>query len=195
MHSRSGFSGSPVFAYRTFGSDLTQVQFGEPFDSIELEVDELELEPSRLGSMTGGQSFSGRIRGRSGRLMARNLFKFLGIHWGQFPELWELQDKKRLKKSRKGLILDGAYVDGLSGMTCVIPAWNILEVLDMPDLGKLREPAIAAAIEAQKLRRFSRPLPEAAAKTKASDENPTHKEDFTSLPDAAAKTKPQGDQT
>src|SRR5205823_82762 len=36
MHSRTGFSGSPVFVYRTFGSDLTQ-SFGHRFDAIELE--------------------------------------------------------------------------------------------------------------------------------------------------------------
>lgn len=59
MHSRSGYSGSPVFVYRTTGSIFTQP-----------------------GTLTGG-----------GHLM-----KLLGIHWGQFPELWELTRTHTLAK-------------------------------------------------------------------------------------------------
>lgn len=121
MHSRSGFSGSPVYVYRTFGSDLTEV-WGEQFEYLEMEFDDLHLQTSRLGSMGSfGEPFSGRVRGTHGRLKTKHMFKLLGIHWGQFPEEWELQDPKRLKKSRRDLIVNGAYVTGLSGMTCVIP--------------------------------------------------------------------------
>ncbi len=187
MHSRGGFSGSPVFVYRTFGSDLTAF-WGDAFELLELEFDDLELEPSRMGSMSRGQTFSGRIRGRNGRIQTRRFLRLLGIHWGQFPEEWELKDKKRLKESRKDLIVDGAYVDGLSGMTCVIPAWQIMEILELPKLKSLREPVIDAAIDAH---RFA-PKPELA---NPPDDNPRHKEDFTSLLNAAAKTKPQDDQT
>jgi hypothetical protein len=185
MHSRSGFSGSPVFVYRTFGSNLNPSINGESFDAIELDINEASIDPSSFWS--GRNTFSGRVRGGRGAIRTRNLFKFLGIHWGQFPESWELRDRKHLtKESRRGLIADGAYIEGLSGMTCVIPAWNVMEVLDMPKLAKLREPSIAAADDAGQ----RAPRPEANAKA---ENNSSHKEDFNSLLNAAAKTKPQGD--
>ena len=137
MHSRTGFSGSPVFVYRTFGSDLTENRKNRS-NSIEMEFDRLEIEPNRLSTGNPSwhpQSFGGRVRGSSGRLKtSRSLLKLLGIHWGQFPEEWELRNKKKLSESKVPLILDGASVKGFSGMTCVIPASHILEVLNMPSL-------------------------------------------------------------
>ncbi|MGB8898456.1 MAG: serine protease [Methylocella sp.] len=183
MHSRTGFSGSPVFVYRTFGSDLTLRD--ESFDSLEVVFDHLEIEPNRFGRPDS--SVSGRISGSRGRIKPRHMFKFLGIHWGQFPEEWELKDGKKLKESRKGLIVDGAYVKGLSGMTCVIPSWQIMEVLDMPKLKGPRDAVFAAVKEERAGARLSRPVAESA---KRSDENPNHREDFTALLNAAVR-KPQ----
>jgi len=121
-------------------------------------------------------------------LEAKSMFKFLGIHWGQFPEKWELKNAREISESRqKNLITDGAHVEGMSGMTCVIPAWKIAEVLDMPALKKQRESLANSA--------FS-PQPRAeSAKVDASAENPNHKEDFTALLDAAARKPKSGDQT
>ncbi|MEO6050112.1 MAG: serine protease [Pyrinomonadaceae bacterium] len=95
MHSRSGYSGSPVFIYRTGGSIFAKEEI-----------------------IIGG-----------GHLM-----KLLGIHWGQFPELWELSDgggkgKQQDEEDSELLIKEGRYIKGLSGMTCVIPAWDIYELL------------------------------------------------------------------
>jgi len=123
MHSRTGFSGSPVFAYRTFGSDLTEGS-GHRFEHIEIENWDSDVN-------------------RSGRLKANTLFHFLGIHWAQFPEEWEINRRQTAgtneQAKRKGLLLDGDVVEGLSGMTCVLPAWQILEVLNMPKLTDQRE--------------------------------------------------------
>jgi hypothetical protein len=96
VRSRSGFSGSPVFVYRTAVSNL------ENLSSI---------------SLGGSNQF----------------LVLLGVHWGQFPERWEvsaLEDGAETQESwQTG---DRAYVKGLSGMTCVAPAWAILELLDTP---------------------------------------------------------------
>jgi len=92
MHSRSGFSGSPVFGYRTPGSDLSWV---------------VTREPVALG---GSTCF------------------LLGIHWGQFQE--------NLRMESGG---DGTTVRGASGMTLVIPAWKIMDVLNTPSLALARE--------------------------------------------------------
>jgi hypothetical protein len=170
MHSRTGFSGSPVYVYRTFGSDLTAI-FGAEFD--ELEISNLE------SAIEHGSPMRGRLR-------FHNLFQLLGIHWGQFPEKWELRDKSKLiQESRRDLIVEGGYVEGMSGMTCVVPAWHIMEVFDMPILKKLRHPGIVAVEKA----RASEPKAESASPP-ASDANPTHREDFTRLVGAAAR-KPE----
>ena len=104
MHSRSGFSGSPVFLYRTMGFNL-----------------------DHRSPMSGSHN---------------NLW-LLGIHWGQFPERWELNSRGELKyaskENRDSLITGDQHIEGLSGMTCVLPAWAILEVLDMPELRAIRD--------------------------------------------------------
>lgn len=99
MHSRSGYSGSPVFVYRTAGSVFSK--------------------PNTL--MGGG-----------------HLMKLLGIHWGQFPERWDLVSAEVQEAAEAGLITDGQYVSGLSGMTCVVPSWDILDVLNCPQLVEMR---------------------------------------------------------
>ena len=104
MHSRSGFSGSPVFLYRTLGFNL---DYSAP--------------------MSGSHN---------------NLW-LLGIHWGQFPEKWELNSRGKLRytdrESHSSLPLGERDIEGLSGMTCVLPAWSILEVLNMPELKVMRD--------------------------------------------------------
>jgi hypothetical protein len=181
MHSRTGFSGSPVYVYRTFGSDLTPL-FGTEFDDLEItNFDEV------IGRMIANGQRAGRMRGR---IHSNNLFQLLGIHWGQFPETWELKQKSEIPEARRDLIVEGGYVEGMSGMTCVIPAWQILEVLNMPVLSKLRRPEIVAAEKA----RASEPKAESAPEP-ADDANPNHLADFTRLVDVAARKRPQDDQT
>lgn len=55
----------------------------------------------------------------------RSFFFLLGIHWGGDPEIWEL---------------DGEPVEsrGMSGMTAVTPAWEILKVLEREAFVKQR---------------------------------------------------------
>jgi hypothetical protein len=80
--------------------------------------------------------------------------------------MWELRDKSSLEESRNDLITEGGYVEGMSGMTCVVPAWQLLEVLDMPELKKLRQPEIdRVEEEREKLMakyRPTQPKPESA---------------------------------
>jgi hypothetical protein len=104
MHSRTGFSGSPVFVYRTAGSIFSR-----------------ETGPFLSHAGSG------------------HMIYLLGLHWGQFSEWWELGSARDARKAENSsTITNGKYVKGLSGMTCVIPAEAIWEVLDMPDLTKMR---------------------------------------------------------
>ena len=114
MHSRSGFSGSPVFVYRTPGYDLE--------DQLAASLPESKI------------LFSGV-----------NLFRLLGIHCGQFPELWEVTDEGELRHesvdNQAHLRTGRQFIRGLSGMTCVLPAWHIEEVLNMSALIERRDVA------------------------------------------------------
>jgi hypothetical protein len=133
MHSRTGFSGSPVFAYRTFGSDLDV----SPLGGHEFQDIRIDAEMTMSGSFT---------RPTKGSIKVHTLFKLLGIHWGQFPERWELGQKNDMSEARKlSLASEGGYVEGFSGMTCVIPAWQIMEVLDLPSLKGPRDDFFSAA--------------------------------------------------
>jgi hypothetical protein len=100
------------------------------------------------------------------------MLELLGIHWGQFPERWELRNGAPAEESRRDLITEGAYVQGMSGMTCVIPAWHIREVLDMPKLRELRQAATATDDNGA-------PVAEGAHAPGA--DNPNQREDFTRL--------------
>jgi hypothetical protein len=73
-------------------------------------------------------------------MTSRQMFLLLGIHFAQFPEMWEDTSKGKLRhnESHEPLLTDGKYIKGLSGMTCVLPAWSIIDVLNMPILRKMR---------------------------------------------------------
>lgn len=177
IHSRTGFSGSPVFAYRTFGSDLSATNGGE-YKFTDFKIDNLD---DMLKRGTLRHPMSGAMR-------VSALFQLIGIHFAQFPEQWELKEKSKrpLANARKDLIVDGAYVEGMSGMTCVVPAWNIMEVLDMPSLKGPRDKQ--SAEHAERVRASMKPKAEAAPQS--SGDNPTHREDFTRLLGAAVR-KPE----
>lgn len=170
MHSRTGFSGSPVFVYRTLGSDLSKEW--HDFNSIEFGPPNQTTAHLRPQDTSGG----------SGTIWVSNFLKLLGIHWGQFPEEWELRERESIDESRrKNLILEGAYVEGMSGMTCVIPAWNILEVLHLDKFNKMQKDVV---------RRAGKPRePKGESAPPASDEHPKGRERFNSLLSAAARKR------
>jgi hypothetical protein len=93
MNSRTGFSGSPVFVYRTLGGELANIGKGH---------------------------------------FAENQFlSCLGIHWGQFPEEWELTRDQTLRASaRREALVPGDRFKGWSGMTCVSPGSAIIDLLN-----------------------------------------------------------------
>lgn len=160
LHSRSGYSGSPVWVYRTPGYDLE-------------EIAATELKDAKL--LTAGTKY----------------LALLGIHFAQFPEQWEIGKEPPPKtESSVPLIQTGQYVKGLSGMTCVLPAWYILEVLNMPKLKQERDEANART-RAELVSSGQMP-PVAESSVRADDDaNPHHLEDFTRLVDVAARKKPK----
>lgn len=137
MHSRSGFSGSPVFVYRTFGGNLENLPRGE---RVTLRGDVLANNlSSHLGLRQPGYFEGGRNEIEID-LHANTMLRMLGIHWGQFPERWELKDTKKLQESSIPFVVSsGSYIEGFSGMTCVSPSWKILELIESPSVAAARE--------------------------------------------------------
>ena len=156
-HSRSGFSGSPVFTYNPPGNNLDKIF-------------------------------------RYGNTMSDNsLMYFLGIHWAQFPERWEITEKDKLKKT-SALKIKGKFIEGVSGMTCVMTPEPIIEVLNMAQFKEQRRKG-DIELEADFRRHGYPPKPETARRPIPDSENPQHKEDFNSLLTLAAKKKPPTDET
>jgi hypothetical protein len=150
MHSRTGYSGSPVYVYRT--------------------RDHYVL-PQHVKS-TSNVDF----------------IALLGIHWGQFPELWEVKSDSNPLPQVVSLSDDAKYIKGMSGMTMVIPAWAIREMLEMPKFQERRKKRLAEI--AREHGPDMSPVAESNAE-RPSDSNPEHREAFNRLLGAAAKTKRQ----
>ena len=104
MHIRTGFSGSPVWIYRTPGT-----VFGD------------------------GNALS----------TSWHYVKLLGMHWGQFPEKWEIinQHSSSGIMPQANLMANGNFIEGLSGMALAVPAWTILDLLEEANLKSMRSAA------------------------------------------------------
>jgi hypothetical protein len=153
MHSRSGFSGSPVVVYRTLGSHF----LNQPPNTI-------------LGSVG-------------------HYIKILGIHYAQFPEAWELKAKpKNIMTSESVAQADAHYIEGLSGMTCVVPAAEIKKLIYHPELIAMRKSREDQIIAGGAVQSGKGPKPEVVS-LPATDVRPTHREDFTRLLGAAVRTQ------
>jgi hypothetical protein len=151
IHSRPGFSGSPVYIYRTPTTNLAQLS---PDGSWNLST-------------------------------YKNLFlRLLGIHVGQFREPAEVAKAEGYGPQP---ILDGDNAYLPSSMTIVVPAKQILELLDMKKLKDQREARDKSA-------KPSSMVQESAVAVPAAD-NPDHKEDFMRLLNAAAQAKPEASKT
>ena len=171
MHSRPGFSGSPVFVYRTPESDLF-------FDYFEASVHGIPGVLSR--------SVKAPKPSRHNRFV-----RLLGIHSGQFYEHMEATVVG--EAYGKAPICDGDKIQLPSSMTVVVPAWDITELLDLPFFQEQREMR-------DKRRAKEKPTvkgenAETAKRVEREDANPRHKEDFTRLLNAAVKGSPSKNRT
>jgi len=162
--SRTGFSGSPVFSYRTVAGNLEAMPVTWKRDT------------KRGGIVSIGSVYD-------------NFMGLLGIHCGQFWDTVKAFKTSAHKAERLGEPLqDGDELDIQSSMTIVAPAWCISETLDL----EVFEVARKKRDEDREGAARRRPRPESAA-PQATDANPTHREDFTRLVGAAARKPPQED--
>lgn len=132
MNSRTGYSGSPVWAYRTPGGNLQKADY------------------TKMKAVTTGDTF----------------MLLLGIHYGQFPEFWRIEDGQVIAHEQEPeapAVGSNKQIRGMSGMTCVLPVWHITHLLNKPTLKRMREAEeLRLAAELNKSGR-NRPTPESAA--------------------------------
>lgn len=132
MHSRSGFSGSPVFVYRTFGGDLENPTSGH---SVRIPAVEIRRGIERKGGFLGNDldSLDGAGRTIELKMQSKIVLYLLGIHWMQFPEPWRLEngDAPFVESPAKYPGMEAKHIKGMSGMTGVAPAWKIMRVIEM----------------------------------------------------------------
>ena len=198
MRSRPGFSGSPVFAYRTPGGDLRS--------ATERGRDKAFRRRAR-GRPFGGPThddFGNQLFDRSyaydaqddWETEANTFLMLLGIHAGQYPEKIEARKIKRTQAENDDVIRDRDKLRIPSSMAVVVPSWEIWNLLNLPifqverdrrdelmnkqrENDNIQEPEVAIASD--------------EAALPANGENPTHREDFARLVGAATrKQEPEG---
>lgn len=134
--------------------------------------------------------------GRNHRPSAMGPDALLGVHWGNIIEPWQVETK--IVKTRQAALapneaeIDMVYAN--TGMNGVVPAWRLLELLNMP---KVKGPR--AKEENDEKERQKRTNPGAALQSSGGggrpsiDANPNHQEDFSSLVSAAARRRARED--
>jgi hypothetical protein len=113
--SLSGFSGSPVFV------NTTQSYDGQDGNRLA----EFRRQQMGLPPVGGGATQLVMLSGKFGPW-------FLGIDWGHIP-LWRpVYEKDRETKTEN-------QIEANTGIACVLPAWKILELLNVDELVKERK--------------------------------------------------------
>jgi hypothetical protein len=104
MHSRTGFSGSPVWVYRKAANSL-----------------------QNFGINLGDQ-----------------FLYMLGVHWGQFSEEWDIE-QRAINTVEISSVPQATrtFVRGMSGMSCVVPASAVTELLNDSKLTRFMQLAMS----------------------------------------------------
>lgn len=181
MHSRPGFSGSPVFVYRTPDSDLSDMP---------LRTRRFKLADPQI---VHRQSFSLSQEIEVEDCTKIEVFmRLFGIHVAQFHDEVTIT---KVEKHRNPELKDGDTIRFPGSMTMIVPAWEIEHLLEHPELKAQREDRERRKkAEALANPKRGAVVLERGTKTQAepADANPAHKEDFMSLLGAAATKNPQG---
>jgi hypothetical protein len=155
---------------------------GEPMvtDTGDMQDEAFLCEVRSIGGYSGSPVFMVSRRGMNNREM------LLGVDFCHVPNWTNAYDDN-------GHALPHIRVPLNSGMAGVIPSWRLMEMLMSDDEVTERRKA-----EARELKRRSEPKAIADSSTSpvvvslATNENPNHREDFTSLVGAAARKQTQG---
>jgi hypothetical protein len=176
MRSRTGFSGSPVSIWRTPTDALLNPRYKKWDPHYDHALDEFRTGHAEELYVGGSTLFIG----------------LLGIHCGQFWEPVKAYKSPPTDERDGDPIHEGDQLYIQSGMTIVVPAWRISELLALETFKMAREKR-----DAERREEFARTTPapevegEAVVDTDDDDANPDHMKDFTRLVDVAARKKPK----
>jgi hypothetical protein len=125
MRSRPGFSGSPVFIYRTPSGDLRQAseRGGYPVPRARFSGPEFSDANDMLESM---DEFREHMATRANTFLA-----LLGIHAGQYHERVKAHKSRQTIAESGDLLRDGDALRIPSSMAVVVPAWGIMELMQI----------------------------------------------------------------
>jgi hypothetical protein len=136
IRSRGGFSGSPVFVYRTPDGDLRSI-----------DVDGQRRRTTVTPRVVASDRMREDMRGPDGPDWSmeydteNNIFlRLLGIHAAQYKEKVKIRKPKKPElEGDDDTIRDGddLWIEG--GTTIVVPAWEIRALLNRPDFIQTRE--------------------------------------------------------
>lgn len=120
----------------------------------------------------------------------------LGVHCGQYPEQVQARKiKKATGEAADDIVRDRDNLKIPSSMAVVVPAWEIVNLLNQPFFTEIRR----RRIEMKQRERDKQNIPEPEAtlveQPASGDANPNHLADFTRLVDVAGRKRPQDDQT
>jgi hypothetical protein len=198
MRSRPGFSGSPVFVYRTPAGDLRAAAERGRDKSFERS----RRREGRYSFVGPGGDFGGELVDRSYMFDAQDdwydrentFLMLLGLHAGQYPEQVEARKVRKTHGESDDIVRDRDKLKIPGSMAVVVPAWEVINLLNLSvfaDQRRERDERVRMEREKKNL-----PEPEVAEKPEAADDaNPNHLADFRRLVDVAARKRRQDDQT
>jgi hypothetical protein len=180
MRSRPGFSGSPVFIYRTPAGDLRSATERGRDKTFRRDA----WRDHNLGSTSPFEDLETH----------QNTFlMLLGLHAGQYHDTVKAKKVKRAHAENDDIMRDGDQMRIPNSMAIVVPSWEIWTLLDQPFFEEQRKAREERMTPEENAAEPESNGPAADAPPPANGENPTHREDFMRLVNAAArKPEPKG---
>jgi hypothetical protein len=182
IRSRTGYSGSPVFVYRTPANDLRDITYGPHF------VRDLVPRVARNSGDSATHLFDKMSQHKE---IQDNMFlRVLGIHSSQYHDIIEARTIRKDKKPGRKMLLQSP-----NSMCVVTPSWEILDLLNNnPNFTKQRKRREQMRDE-NKSSHFTVPQTATDETTAVPDGDEGSQERFTSLVGAAARKRPRAGQT
>ncbi len=199
MRSRTGFSGSPVFVYRTPSSDLR-------FEAL--------ARKRTQGHRSYAVSRDDDVVGYNARAQhdleswieetdnGRNIFlRLLGMHSAQLREpltVFKESETNPPTLNEDGVVRHGDKLSIQSSMTVIVPAWRIIDLLQHKNFDGQRKAREMREAKNERLRVQPESNDDTAspsAPTPASEAELDHQEAFNRLVAKAATAKPKDDRT
>jgi hypothetical protein len=152
MRSRPGFSGSPVYIYRTPAGDLRNAtERGE----VEIHRRQMLQEAQRRGAITPFGAGTGLVTEGDYEIRNNTFMMLLRIHAGQYHDRVTVKKAPAIRAELDVTITEGDKLSVPNSIAVVVPAWEIPILLNLEAFRKQRD-----AREAEDKRRHNETMPQ-----------------------------------